>query len=523
MSMKAIGTWSDLLRDTANATYDNNMANDLSQGNLFGAICSPLQWASAMAQPPIVTCSPDGTYCIGSATGALHPLTAGSFGLPYQFPFTDITLGDVVQGDVLAATVTTSCNSTANFTLWANDDPPTWAQAEAFVNVSLQTDSGNWSTITAGSGYGIIYQAPGLPEIGVLPLAATDEGGFMMVLFAKDFQDDFRGFQQFQDPIRGRRLGLTLCTTDISVGTAAMQTEVVFTTPTVVTQIKKVETKGPMSRLHIGRNFGLYAVIQAVYYYLNCYYWYCPQTPVVPMFDRQCGLLAQPVIAGAYDYDGQQATAISALIRTTVMQFAAFELVTSADPNNTLSMVPVQVFTKSTASRLITSRACNAILCGGLIAAFVLIILHVGTDIVGRRYPALDHGLNITNSIYSLLSAFQSVPGGGGGGALSGKQSFYTRGDSDPQRTRERIRGRQLTLTDAELRERLPAAQHEPRSLRREQSRMSFELTERDAEACCRTGGGEGGQGCHDVDTNEISISIKRSAKLSDREECGID
>ncbi|KAJ3156014.1 hypothetical protein HDU89_005577 [Geranomyces variabilis] len=352
ITTKAIGAWPDLLRNTENATYDNNMANDLSQGNLFGAICSPLQRAATMAEPPIVACSPDGTYCRGSATGALHPLIAGSFGIPYYLPFTNITAGDVVEGDVLAATVTISCNSTANFTLWENEAPPDWAKAELFVNVSLPTDSGDWTTITAGTGYGIIYQAPGLPEIGVLPLAATEAGGFMMVLFARDFPDDFRGFQQFRDPIRVRRLGLTLCTTDISVGTAAMETAVVFTTPTVVTQVQKVEIKGPMRGLHIGSNFGLYAVIQAGYYYLNCYYWYCPQTPVVPMFDRQCGLLAQPVVAEQYDYDGQQATAISALTKTIMMQFAAFELLTSADPNNTVSMVPVQVFTKSAASRL---------------------------------------------------------------------------------------------------------------------------------------------------------------------------
>ncbi|KAJ3158094.1 hypothetical protein HDU86_003046 [Geranomyces michiganensis] len=209
VTTRAVGAWPSFLRDSANATYDNNVANDLSQGNLFGAICSPLQQAATMAQPAQISCSPDATYCRGAATGALHPLIAGSFGLPYRFPFTDIDVGDVVEGDVLAATVTVSCNSTANFTLWENEAPPEWAFAEAMVDVTFPTRSGGLSTVSAGTGYGIIYQAAGLPEIGVLPLAATEAGGYMSVMYTKDFPGDFRGFQQFQDPIRGRRLGLT--------------------------------------------------------------------------------------------------------------------------------------------------------------------------------------------------------------------------------------------------------------------------------------------------------------------------
>ncbi|KAJ3179390.1 hypothetical protein HDU87_003000 [Geranomyces variabilis] len=454
LSVRATGTW-PLLGQTMNAAFDANQANDVSQGNMFGAICSPTYQAGTMTVDPVVTCSADKTVCQAIVDAALHPLMSDSFGIPYQFGFTQVDSGDLVSGSVMGAQIKVSCNSTQDFVLTASPDPPSWAVAQVQVNITLPTPSGGSEMFSIPDG--VTYQTPGLPEIGMLPTyVRLESGAYLSLLFAKDFEQDFLGFKQFKDPVYGRNLGLT----QISVGTATVETEITYTTPALATRATKVDIVGPTTQVNITANDALLSALDAINYWLSCLYWYCPRSPVIPTFDRLCLLLTEPATLADFDWEGQQATTMQGFAKATMMQFAAFALVTSAEnPNIT---VPVTVRTKNQYSRLVISGSCTAILLAGAVASVVMIILKLVTDFAGRRYPALDAGLNITDSVYSFLSAFQSqfvsssttLDPGGDGHHHQGPQRYqhHHPPDSDPSRVRVGLTGKKLTLSNASFR-----------------------------------------------------------------------
>ncbi|KAJ3174311.1 hypothetical protein HDU88_000279 [Geranomyces variabilis] len=405
LSVRATGTW-PLLGQTLNAAFDANQANDVSQGNMFGAICSPAYQAGTMTADPVVTCEADKTGCQAVVSAALHPLMSDSFGIPYEFGFTEVDTEDLVSGNVMGAQVRISCNSTQDFILTQSPEPPEWALAEVQINITLPNSSGGWDMIAIPGG-GITYQTPGLPEIGVIPTYVTlESGAYLSLMFAKDFDKDFRGFKPYKDPVYGRNLGLT-----------PVETAITYTTPALATHATKVDI-GPT--------------------------------------------VQQPATLADFDWEGQLATTMQGLAKATMMQLAAFALVTSTESRNIT--VPVTVRTKTQYSRLVISGPCTAILLAGAIASVVMIKLKLLTDFAGRRYPALDAGLNITDSVYSFLSAFQSQ-------FVSSSATLHNDGsahhhqqqhsqhhqndhppDSDPLRVRVCLRGKQLTLSDASFR-----------------------------------------------------------------------
>ncbi|KAJ3159780.1 hypothetical protein HDU86_001432 [Geranomyces michiganensis] len=436
LTVRAVGTW-PLLGKSMNAAFDANQANDVSQGSMFGAICSPTHQAGTMTTDPTVTCNSDHTFCQASVSGALHPLISDSFGIPYELGFTKVDPEDLASGRVTGAQVKISCNSTAQFFLAKEPDPPQWAEAQVQVNVSLPSTSG-YTVVTIPDG--ITYQTPGLPEIGILPIEGTDTGSFLSLLFAKDFEQDLRGFQQFKDPVYGRNLGLT----DISIGTAAVETQITYTTPALATHATIVEIVEPLTKIDIPANNALLSALSALSFWLSCFYWYCPRIPVIPTFDRLCLQLKQPPSLSEFDWDGQMAKTMQGFAKSTMMQFAAFALVTTAEHRNITA--PVTVRTKTQYSRLVISAPCTGILLVGIIASTCLVTLRILADYVGRRYPALDHGLNITDSVYSLLSAFQSRFVNASGVIRTASDHMP---DSDPTRVRVCLLGKQLTLNDA--------------------------------------------------------------------------
>ncbi|KAI8585411.1 hypothetical protein BDZ88DRAFT_442403 [Geranomyces variabilis] len=260
LSVRATGTW-PLLGQTMNAAFDANQANDVSQGNMFGAICSPTHQAGTMTADPVVTCGADKTVCQAVVSGALHPLMSDSFGIPYEFGFTTVDTEDLVSGNVMGAQVRISCNSTQDFVLTKSPDPPSWALAQVQINITLPNSSGGWDMIAIPDG--ITYQTPGLPEMGVLPTYVTlESGAFLSLLFAKDFEKEFRGFKSYRDPVYGRNLGLT-----------PAETAITYTTPALATHATKVEIVGPVEQVNITANDALLSALNGLSSWLSCMYW----------------------------------------------------------------------------------------------------------------------------------------------------------------------------------------------------------------------------------------------------------
>ncbi|KAJ3145932.1 hypothetical protein HDU89_006818 [Geranomyces variabilis] len=449
LSVRATGRW-PLLGQTMNAAFDANQANDVSQGNMFGAICSPTFQAGTMTADPVVTCGADKTVCQAVVSGALHPLLSDSFRIPYEFGLSKVDTEDLVSGNVMGAQVRISCNSTQDFFLAESPVPPEWALGQVQINITLPNSSGGLEMIAIPGG--ITYQTPGLPEIGVIPTYITlESGAYLSLMFAKDFDKEFRGFKPYKDPVYGRNLGLT-----------PVETAITYTTPALATHATKVDIVGPTEQVNITANDALQSALNGLSYWLSCMYWFCPRTPVIPTFDTLCLLLKQPATLADFDWEGQQATTMQGLAKATMMQFAAFALVTSTESRNIT--VPVTVRTKTQYSRLVISGPCTAILLAGAIASVVMITLKLLTDFAGRRYPALDAGLNITDSVYSFLAAFQSQ-------FISSNATLHNDGsahhhqqqhpqhhqndhppDSDPSRVRVCLLGKQLTLSDASFR-----------------------------------------------------------------------
>ncbi|KAJ3012549.1 hypothetical protein HKX48_006207 [Thoreauomyces humboldtii] len=447
---KATGMWRDLSWDTFPVDVDVGEVLDSCQGNLFSGLCADLYQNGMIPDSPLVECSEDGQICQGSGHVAIYPMSTSTYGYPYTFPFTSLLSGDTVTAEVMSAKVNITCDSSTEFAI-ETMDTESWMYGETLVNATVNGTS-YYSTGQTYGRYGVIYGSNDTRrvEIGTLPFDTLIGDDFSFVLFAKNFQQPLRGFQPIFDPTIGSNLQLTYCTIQVGTARADIETEVVFTTPSLITELKSYSAIEPYVKIDVtapeqtakDNTDGF----SPLYVRFSCYFWYCPNFgDGIPSYDSQCGLLQKsPSFTDNFDWDGQIEQTISALVRSNLMVFAGYALIGSQSSNGT---APATVKTFQGYSKLVTSSSCNILLLFGVIASVLLVILTTIKDYCGRRWPTIDRGMNMTDSVYGLLAAFDSrFLNASASSSQEDNIPEVGDGDLNPDAVKNQLRGKNLQL-----------------------------------------------------------------------------
>ncbi|KAI9099546.1 hypothetical protein DFS34DRAFT_77488 [Phlyctochytrium arcticum] len=416
-------SWIKIQRTRSDEAEFYSTTVDMMQANL-GTSCSETIQNAAIFEEPNVTCTAAG--CIATAYAAYHPILKVAYNLPYTISDVELAREDVIRSQVSGARVTIDCTHDVSplhlYDMAVEYETPSWVNRAVKINGTFP----DGRMFRAGDGsYGILFHDNAIPyrEIGLIqglelvdPTSSfadlpfvDDHGNQMFLMFAKGFPQAIQGFTQYQDPSQTTdQIGINLCSVALESTTVNVELEVEFTEPSLRTkllssQLVSIDHKIDLAALE---DEWVARTQSQLSFWLSCYFWFCPvRADVLPEFNLQCGLL-EPNSHGDIDYEGQLAKTISSLAKLNLMQHAGFMLgATDVAGGET---VPYKVHTLHNKSRLVTTNACNIILMVGVVCSTLLIILHVVIDLAARKWPALERAMEMTDSVYALLAAFDS-------------------------------------------------------------------------------------------------------------------